>query len=170
VSTVFERLAQGPANGQAADFRDWNEMVGAAPRGQFRRQATEAVQQLDPQEYYRHTQPGVDGTDPLGELAPRQRTGLAQTILSRLRRAGVDPEQVSRDAGVRTVDPRQMSPAELAAVAQWMQRNHPEVLGQAAAQYQDQPDLLSRLLGNKALLAAAAGLAANFLADRSRRG
>jgi len=60
-----------------------------------------------------------------------------------------------------------MSPQDLAALAQWMQQNHPGALGTTAAQYQQQPGILSSLLGNKALMMAAAALGAKYLADRS---
>jgi hypothetical protein len=164
--SIFDRLAAGPGGAQPKDYEDWNQMVGSAPRERFGRAAYDAVRQVDSQEYYRHTQPGVDGTDPFGALRPEQRTGLAQTLLSELFRRGLGQNEVSRGAGVRTLDPTRMSPEEVAALAQWIQRNHPKAFGRVAAQYQDQPDILSRLLGNKALMMAAAALGAKFLSDR----
>jgi hypothetical protein len=81
----------------------------------------------------------------------------------------VDPRQVSRGAGLGNVDPSRMSPAELAQLAQWMQREQPKAYGRVAAQYQDKPDILSSLLGNKALMMAVAGIGAKILSDRARR-
>ncbi|MFN8483262.1 MAG: hypothetical protein U0768_09505 [Anaerolineae bacterium] len=62
-----------------------------------------------------------------------------------------------------------MTPQQMAALAQWMQQNHPEALGQVAAENQNNPDLLQSLLGNKLLMLAVAGLGAKYLADRSKQ-
>jgi hypothetical protein len=58
----------------------------------------------------------------------------------------------------------------MAAITQWVQQNHPEVLEQAAQKYQQQPDILHSLLGNKALMAAAAVLGAKYMADHYQPG
>lgn len=165
---LFDRLAQGPGNLQAQDYQEWDQMVGAAPPEQFGRATYDAVRQVDPQDYYRHTQPGIDGTDPFGSLQPQQRSGLAESLLGSLFNRGLGQQQIAQGAGVGTLDPSQMSPQDLAALSQWAQQNHPQSFGYTAAQYQKQPDILSSLLGNKALTAAAAALEAKFLADRSR--
>ena len=165
--SIFERLAAGPGGLQPRDYQDWNEMVGAAPPERFGRATYEAIRQVDPQEYYRHTQPGVDGTDPFGALQPDRRAGLAQTLLGELFRRGLGQQEISRGAGLRTLDPQSMSPADVAALAQWVQRDQPKAYGRVAAQYQDQPDLLSSLLGNKALMATVAALGAQYLASRA---
>jgi len=68
---IFDALAQGPGTLQAQDYQDWNQMVGAAPAEQFGREAYNSVRQVDPQEYYQHTQPGIGGTDPFGSLQPQ---------------------------------------------------------------------------------------------------
>jgi hypothetical protein len=165
---IFDRLAQGPGNLQAQDYQEWDQMVGAAPPEQFGRATYDAVRQVDPQDYYRHTQPGVDGTDPFGALQPQQRSGLAESLLGSLLNRGLGQQQIRQGAGVGTLDPNRMSPQDLAALSQWAQQNHPQAFGYTAAQYQQQPGILSSLLGNKALMAAAATLGAKYLADRSR--
>jgi len=164
---IFDSLAQGPGNLQSHDYQEWNQMVGAAPSAQFGQAAYNSIQQVEPQEYYQHTQPGVGGTDPFGSLQPPQRSGLAGSILGGLFNRGLGQQQITQGAGLSTLDPSQMSPQDLAALAQWTQQNHPQVLGSTAAQYQQQPNILSSLLGNKALLATAAALGAEYLAHRS---
>jgi hypothetical protein len=166
---IFDRLAQGPGNLQAQDYQEWDQMVGAAPPEQFGRATYDSVRQVDPQEYYRHTQPGIDGTDPFGSLQPQQRSGLAESLLGNLFNRGLKREQITQGAGLGTLDPSRMSPQDLASLSQWAQRNQPQAFGYTAAQYQKQPDILSSLLGNKALMAAAAVLGAKYLADRSRK-
>lgn len=166
MSSVFDRLAQGPGNMQPQDYTDWNQMVGSAPPERFGRAAYDAIRQVDPQEYYQHTQPGVVGTDPFGSLPSDQRTGLAQTLLNELLRRGLGQQQISQGSGIGTLDPRHMSAQDLAALAQWTQQNQPKAFGRVAAQYQDQPNILQSLLGNKALLALLAGVGAKILSDR----
>ena len=165
MSNVFDRLARGPQDDQPPQFDDWNQMVGAAPREKFQGAATQAVRQLNPQEYYDHTQSGVGDTDPLGSLASGQRAGLAQTLIGALLGQGLGQSEISRAAGLSNLDPQQMTPHELAGLAQYMQREQPDALAQAAADNQNEPGLLESLLGNKALLALAAGLGAKMLSD-----
>ena len=166
---IFDALAQGPGNLQAHDYQEWDQMVGAAPPDQFGQAVSNAVQQVSPQDYYQHSQPGVGGTDPFGSLQPEQRTSLAGSLLGSLFNRGLGQQQITQGTGLGTLDPSRMPPQDLAALAQWMQQNHPEALGATAAQYQQQPGILSSLLSNKALLMAAATLGAKYLADRSRQ-
>ena len=168
--SFFDRLAGGPGNLQQGDYQDWNQMVGSAPPDQFGRAAYGAIRQVDPQEYYQHTEPGFGGTDPFGALPPQQRGGLAQSLLGTLFIRGVDQQQVMQGGGLGTLDPNRMSPRDLAALSQWTQQNHPQAFGYTATQYQQQPDVLHSLLGNKALMLTAAALGAKYLSERSRGG
>jgi len=163
--SIFDRLAGGPGNLQSQDYDNWNQMVGSAPPERFGRATYDAIRQVDPREYYEHTQPGVGGTDPFGVLPNNQRSGLAQSLLGELFRRGLGQQDIARGAGVQQFDPSQMSPQELAALAQWAQQNHPKAFGRVAAQHQNEPGVLSSLLGNKALLAVLAGVGAKLAAD-----
>ena len=169
MANIFDRLASGPGALQQSDYDSWNGMVAAAPPERFGRATFDAVRQADPQEYYRHTQPGVDGTDPFGMLSGGQRQGLVGTLLQNLLGRGLGQDQIMRGAGVGTLDPSRMSPADIAAVVQWAQRNQPQAFGYTAAQYRDDPNILQALLGNKALMMAAAALGAKFLSDQMSR-
>jgi hypothetical protein len=51
MSTIFERLAQGPGGMQQGDYQNWNQMVGSVPQDQFAQASSQAFQQVDPQEY-----------------------------------------------------------------------------------------------------------------------
>lgn len=169
MADLFDRLAAGPNNLQQRDFDDWNEMVGAAPPDRFTQAANQAMRDVDPREYYEHSQPGIGGTDPFGALERTQREGVLGSLLGSLFKRGMNRDEVMRDSGLNSLDPDRMSPDEMARLAQWMQRNHPEAFGATAVQYRDRPDLLSSLLGNKALMMAAAALGAKFLSDRMGR-
>jgi hypothetical protein len=156
--SLFDRLAAGPGQLQSQDYDDWNQMVGTAPPEHFGRAAYEAVRQTDPRAYYEHTEPGVGGTDPFGSLPTDRRAGLAQSLLGELSRRGLGQQDIARGAGVQQFDPSQMSPRELAALAQWMQQQQPKAFGRVAAQHQREPDVLSSLLGNGALQSLLGGL------------
>lgn len=163
---IFDRLSRGPGSMQQQDYDSWNEMVGSAPQDRFHNSSHEAVRQMDPDDYYQHTQPGIGGTDPLGSLMPQQRSGIAQSLLGALTGRGIGQRDISSATGLRNIDPNNMSPQELAALLQYTQRNHPEALSGVANQYRDQPDLLQSIMGNKALMMLVAGLGAKFLNDR----
>jgi len=172
MSSMFEQLATAMSGGgpQQQEVQQWNQGAGSAPADQFGRAVFDAIRQVPQQEYQQHTQPGVGGTDPFGDLQPQQRTDLIGTLLNMVMNRGVSQQQVMEGAGVSTLDPRQMSPEQMASVAQWAQQNHPQAFGYTAAQYQQQPNILTSLLGNKALMTAVASLGASYLASRSRKG
>jgi hypothetical protein len=170
MSTIFERLASGPGGLQQQDYHDWNQMVGSAPPGQFGQAVTQAMQQVPSQDYYNHTQPGTGGTDPFGQLQPQQRGGLAGALIGALTGGGLNPQQIMQGSGVSTLNPNQMSSGDLAQLSQWTHQNQPQAFGPVAQQYQQQPDILHSLLGNKALMMAAATMGASFLANQSRHG
>lgn len=168
MGNIFDRLAQGPNNLQQNDYDDWNQMVGSAPREKFGRATYDAIQQIDPQEYAKHVQPGVGGTDPLGALSQGQRGGLMGSLLGELTRRGIGAGDIAQQTGVQGLDPNRMSPQDAAQLLQWTQQNQPKAFGRVAAQYQDQPNILQSLLGNKALIMAAGAIGAKLLSDRTR--
>jgi hypothetical protein len=170
-----ERLARGEADfddPESPDFAHWKELVGAAPPEAVQDAIARAAQHVDPQEYSEHITPGVRGTDPLGALGQGALGTLASRLLGSLTGGdGADADQLpQRVPGLHTADPQRMSPQEVASLADYLRQHHPEAFGRAAAQLgREEPGLLQQLLGNKALMLAAAGLAATFLGDRGRR-
>ena len=93
---IFDSLAQGPGNLQPQDYQEWNQMVGGAPPAQFGQAAANAIQQIDPQEYYQHSQPGAGGTDPFGALQPQQRSDVAGSLLGSLFNRGLGQQQTAQ--------------------------------------------------------------------------
>ena len=165
---ILQRLAQGANALQPQDYDNWNQMVGSAPPDQFGRAVYGSIRQVDPQEYYQHIQPGVGGTDPLGALPQPQRASLAQSLFNVLSQRGYDPNDVAYQVGARTTDPYNMSPNDLASLLQWTHQNQPQAFGYVASQYQNQPDILSSLLGNQALMSALGAIGSQFLSNRNR--
>jgi hypothetical protein len=132
---------------------------------QLQQVLTQATQQIDPQEYANHVTPGVDNTDPLGQLKGGGLASIASVLLNQLKQAGsTSGTQVSRIPGVQATDPNEMDSNDVAAVARYTQQNHPEAFGKAAAEIgQQQPGLLHSFLGKAAMAAAAAALASHFI-------
>jgi len=170
MSTMFDRLAQGAGGLSQTDLEQWKQSAGSAPAQQFGQAVTTAIKQVPAEEYYAHTEPGVSGTDPFAALNTGDLSGLAGTILGALAGKGVTAEQVGQQTGVPQIDPGNINPDQMAQVVQWLQQNHPEIFGQVAQQYQQQPDILHSLLGNKALMAAAVALGAKYMNDHYKPG
>jgi hypothetical protein len=170
----LERFAQEQADfddPHSRDFHHWHQLVGAAPPEYVQEALTHAAQRVEPQEYYEHITPGLRGTDPLGQLGGGALGQLASSLLRNLQgSSGLDLHRLQHLVpGLQTTDPQQMSPQEVASLATYTRQHHPDTFGRTAAQVgQQEPGLLQQLLGNKALMLAAAGLAAKVMADRSR--
>ena len=169
MNDVLQRLAGGPSNLQKDDYDTWNEMVGSAPKEKFGRTVYDSIRQVDPDEYYEHVTPGLGGTDPLGSLRPEQRGGLLETIFGELTRRGVSPQEEIRNAGIGSLNPNNVSPNDLAGLLGHLQRDNPKVYGRVAAEYQDQPDVLQSLLGNKALMGLVTGIGGKLIMDQMSR-
>jgi hypothetical protein len=167
-----QRFANGQANLQdpnSQDFQNWSQMVGSAPPQVTQQAFTQAAQQVNPQEYQQHITPGVGGTNPLGGLGQGALGMIAGTLMNNLGGSGGPSGILGMIPGLQATNPQQMGPQDVAQLASYMQQNHPQAFGQAAAQIgQQQPDLLHSLLGNKALMLAAAGIGAKVLQDRSQ--
>jgi hypothetical protein len=168
-----ERFAKGQMDfdtPNSQDFQTWTQLVGSAPPAHLEEAFTEAARQVDPQAYSAHITPGVGGTDPLGGLGRGALGGLAGALAGNLMGGGgrsLDLRQMV--PGLRTTDPQQMSPEEVAALADYTRQHDPEAFGRAAAQVgQQTPGLLQQLLGNKALMLGAAALAAQYLNQQRR--
>jgi hypothetical protein len=166
-----DRFARGEADFSDPNSRDlqgWNQLVGEAPPEELEASVAHAARQVPPQDYDDHITPGVGGTDPLGALGGGTLGAVAAALLGNLQsgsRAGQDLRQVV--PGLRSADPRQMSPAEVAKLASYTRQHDPEAFGRAAALVgRKEPGLLQRLLGNKALLFAAAALATRYMNQR----
>ena len=156
MSSIFEKLANEQATLDPQEQRQLNEALANVPQGELSAAVTNAVKQLPSEDYYAHTEPGVNGTDPLGSLGKADLTRLVGSVLGALNGKGVSPTQVAQATGAETTDPKYVTSDDMARIVQWVQQNHPEVLGHVAQQYQANPNILQTLLGNKALMTAIA--------------
>ncbi len=163
--------------------------MGGVPQEDFQQHTANALSQVDPQEYQNHITPGVGGTNPLGGLGKgllgSLAGGLVGNLLGKQMGGGTSSlagslagsllgGQMSQGGigglasmlGLNHTDPQQMDDQDVAKLATHAQQNNPGALAATAAQYQNQPDVLHRILGNKALLMAGAGLAAGVLSGQ----
>jgi len=170
MDNIFSKLAQGPqGNIGQEDYNNWNQMVGSAPPDQFGHAVSTAIGQIDPNEYAGHITPGVNGTDPLGALGQPERSGIIQSVLGHLTGQGINHGTISQATGLQNLNPQNMSQQDMSQLLQYVQQNHPQALGQTAAQYQNQPNVIQSLLGNKGLMLMAGTVGAKLLADQLNR-
>ena len=153
MSTLFERLAHGPSGMHPGDYEDWRRTFTPMPAEQFAALAAQALQQVSPMEYAHHILRADDGTHPLAILGPTQLSDLSAAFLQALRERGVDEPRIAEATGLESINTHEISSLDLAELALWTRQNYPEALGWAAARFRDQPEVLTALLGTKALLA-----------------
>jgi len=180
----LQRLAGGSMNpAQPSDQRDMGQFLGGVPQDAFQQHTANAMSQVDPQEYQNHITPGVGGTNPLGGLGKGMLGSLAGSLIGNLLgtqmgggmgslagslAGSVLGGQAAQGGigglasmlGLNHSDPQEMDEQDVAKLAAHAQQNNPGALAATAAQYQNQPNVLHGLLGNKGLLLAGAGLAA----------
>lgn len=183
----LQRLAGGNMNpAQPNDQENMGQVLSSAPPDAFQQHAASAFGRMNPQEYNDHITPGVGGTNPLGGLGKgllgslagslvgnmlgNQMGGGTGSLVGSLAGSLVGSQAASGGVGglanmlgLNHTDPQQMDEQDVAKLAAHAQQNNPDALARTAAQYQDQPDVLHSLLGNKGLMLAAGGLAAAAL-------
>jgi hypothetical protein len=215
-----QRMANGQGNfddPNSPDHDRLGKMLGHASPDDLQAAIGQATQQTDADDFANHVTPGVNGTNPLGDVGKGGLSTIATALVSQLGgdtssgdghglfggilggggnsgggilskilggggggfggllgggnptgEAGQNPGGTI--PGVRTLDPNQMDESQVAALAEWMRRNHPEAFNRAATQVgQQNPSLLSKLLNNKMLMVAAAGLAAKIFMNRRQQ-
>ncbi len=182
----LKRLSGGTMDpAQPNDQRDMGQLMGGVPQDAFQQHATNALSRVDTQEYQNHVAPG-GGTNPLGGLGKGMLGSLACSLVGNMvggqmgggmgslagslagSMAGGQMAQggtggLASMLGLNHSDPQQMDANDVANLAAHAQQNNPGALEATAAQYQNQPNVLQSLLGNKALLMAGAGLAAGVM-------
>jgi outer membrane lipoprotein SlyB len=186
----LQRLAGGKMDpAQPNDQQDMGQLMGGVPQESFQQHATNALSQVDPQQYQNHIMPGVGNTNPLGGLGKGMLGSIAGSLIGNMLGSqmgggmgslagslagsvmGGQAAQggiggLANMLGLNHSDPQQMDEQDVAKVAAHAQQNNPGALAATAAQYQNQPDILHAILGNKALLLAGAGLAAGVMSGQ----
>jgi hypothetical protein len=170
-SENLQRLASGNAkldDPNSPDLQHVQEMVKNIDPDQLQQLFSKAMQRVNPQEYSDHVTPGAGGTNPLGGLSSAALGSIAGVLVNCLKKSssggGASESPLEDVPDLKTTDPKEMSPEDVAAVARYAQANHPEAFGQAATQIaQKQPALLHSFLGKAALAVGVAALASHFV-------
>jgi hypothetical protein len=151
---------------QSQDRRHFEQMVGHASDDDLSSAFSQAARGVDANEYRDHVTPGVGGTDPLGALGGGGLGTIASALMGHL--AGGGGANMAglfgKIPGLSHTDPNRMTPHEVASLTDYTRQHHPDAFGRAAAQVGRQdPGMLQQLLGNKAMMTAAAAMASRFM-------
>ena len=169
---LLGRFMGGGANfqdPQSQDRRHFDQMLGHASDDDLSSAFSHAARGVDAREYRDHVTPGVGGTDPIGSLGGGGMGEIAGALMSHLAGGGGANMAglVGKIPGLSHTDPNRMTPHEVASLADYTRQHHPDAFGRAAAQVgRKDPGMLQQLLGNKAMMAAAASMASKFLGGR----
>jgi len=118
--------------------------------------ATQHLGRLDDEEFTRASQSAYQ------QAPPEERSGLLQTILKGIQGRGTDVGSLSRQIGLGSTNPQQMSAEDYARLANYTRRSHPEVIRQAV---QEKPWFV-KAMGNPVVMGALTMAAANMLKKR----
>lgn len=167
-SNRMKQLADGEGEFEQQDSPDrvtLQELLKKVDGNQLQTILAQVTRRVDPQEYSDHVTPGVNNTNPLGQLQGGGLAAIATALLSQLKQAGANvAQQPQQIPGVQRNNPQEMDADDVAAVARYTQQEHPEAFGKAAAEIgQKEPGLLNGFLGKAAMAAAAAALASHFI-------
>ena len=170
---VLGRMMGGGANfddHQSGDRDAFHRMTQHASDDDLASTFSHAARGMDGQSYRDHVTPGVGGTDPLGNLGGGGLGAIAGALLGNLgggSGGGNLAGLMGKIPGLSHTDPNRMSSHEVAALADYTREHHPNAFGRAAAQVgRKDPSLLQSLLGNPAMMSAAATLASKFMSRR----
>ncbi len=163
--SIVEQLEKGAI--EPEQQQEWNGIVSSVSGERFSQAVTDAMRTVDPRQYVAHLEAAQGGTNSFGNLTYDQRVGLAQTLVGELAKVGVNTTAISQAIGIDNLDAWKMSVDNLVKLLEWVQVNHPEVLGNVAGRYKDQPQVLANLLGAQTMLAVISNLGARFPAGEA---
>ena len=174
---VLGRMMGGGANfddHQSGDRDAFHRMTQHASDDDLASTYSHAARGMDAASYRDHVTPGVGGTDPLGSLGGGGLGAIAGALLGSLGGGGGAGAGggnmaglLGKIPGLTHTDPNRMNSQEVAALADYTRQHHPDAFGRAAAQVgRKDPGLLQQLLGNPAMMSAAAALASKFMARK----
>lgn len=146
------------------DHQHLQGMIAKTDESTLQKVLTGVVRQINPQDYAGHLS-GSGGRSPLSALGSGGLATIAGLIMRYLGGSGVNLGSLMGSVpGLRTADPNQMDEQQVSSLAQYTQRNHPDVLGKVAAHLgKENPSMLSALLPKSGISSIASGLASQLL-------
>jgi len=155
---VFDQLAQGSGGGDDDHFQHFENFSAGAPRRDVEAGVGEAFhperlpsEQVEPQ--FRNA---------AAKMQPNERSEIAQDLMESLHERGLAPTWLQKMLGLKSADPSQATPDDVARLAEYSRQNHPEVFRRVMA---DKPFLVRWL--DKPLVAGLVGIIAGKLLNRS---
>lgn len=158
---VFEQLAQGSGGSGGGDedhFQRFENFSAGAPRRDVEEGVGEAFhpERLDSAQIEPQFRAAAE------KMHPSERAEIAQDLLGSLHERGLAPTWLQRLLGLRSADPSQATPDDVARLAEYSRQNHPEVFRRVMA---DKPFLVRWL--DKPLVAGLVGIIAGKLLNRA---
>ncbi len=124
----------------------WEQVIQAAPPEVIGYAVTMALAESIPEAWL---VPGQ--VRPMTRLTPQQQSSLIQMVVSELEKEGFNRQDIIQAAFIWQLDPYRMSPHDINALLQWSAQQHPQVLARVATHFQEQPDILEALLGERVM-------------------
>jgi hypothetical protein len=154
---VFEQLSQG-SSGDDDHFQHFENFSAGAPRRDVEAGVGEAFhpEVLDSRQVEPQFRTAAQ------KMQPNERAEIAQDLMDSLQERGLAPTWLQKLLGLRSTDPSQASPDDVAKLAEYSRQNHPEVFRRVMA---DKPFLVRWL--DKPLVAALVGIIAGKLLNRA---
>ncbi len=144
----------------AVNTADWRKVIQSAPPERVGHAVTMAVSGTVPQACVEpHLGCAITG------LTPQQQSSAIQMIIAELEKEGFNRETIRQGTFVRELDPYRMSSQEINALVYWTGQQHPQVLARIAACFQEEPEVLQGLLGDRVMMAVASSLGASAPQD-----
>jgi hypothetical protein len=157
-NAVFQQLAQGSGGDDQDHAEHFANFSAGAPRRDVEAGVAEAFhpERLSPEEVEPQFRAAA------AKIQPNERAEIAQDLMGELQERGLAPSWLQRMLGLKSADPRQASPDDVAKLAEYSRQNHPEVFKRVMA---DKPFLVRWM--NKPLVAALVGVIAGKLLNRA---
>jgi hypothetical protein len=160
-NAVFEQLAKGSSGGGDDDqdhFQHFENFSSGAPR----RDVEAGVGDVFHPERLSSEEVEPQFRSAAEKMQPQERSEIAQDLMAELQQRGLAPSWLQRMLGLKTSDPRQASPDDVAKLTEYSRQNHPEVFQRVVA---DKPFFVRWL--SKPLVAGLVGVIAGKLLNRA---
>lgn len=159
-SAVFEQLSKGSGGGGDDDqdhFQHFDNFSAGAPRRDVEAGVGEAFhpERLSPEQVEPQFRNAAQ------KMNPSERSEIAQDFLEELHQRGLAPSWLQKMLGLGSTDPGKASADDVANLAEYSRKNHPEVFRRVMA---DKPFMVRWM--DKPLVAALVGVIAGKLINR----
>lgn len=165
IGNMVQQLERGAL--EPDQRQEWERIIHGVTPDRFAQVVTDAMRQTEPGQYETHLNAADKGINSIANLSRDQQVGLAQTAIGELAKIGVNSEAATQASGIANLNARELPVGDLVKLLGWIQTNHPQVLGNIAGRYLDQPNILAHLLGAQTLMAVVSNLGVQTTAGQA---